>query len=153
MAEHSPTRCLLHQVLYQSTSPYGDPYAVTLMIDAAGNTHTALACSKHFGDLEKLRELEGREVNVLSIRGVLQLKPWAEQSLLEENEDGTSGQPDSSFSFDGLPDPRISAGMSTASTSSAAEGSCGAAIQELATTVAHLARDLQLPTAMWIHLP
>jgi len=45
MAEPLPTRCLLHQVLYQRTSPYGDPYAVALMIDPAGNTHTALACS------------------------------------------------------------------------------------------------------------
>ena len=58
MTEPLPTRCLLHQVLYQRTSPYGDPYAVALMIDPAGNTHTALACSKLFGDLDKLSELE-----------------------------------------------------------------------------------------------
>jgi hypothetical protein len=57
MTEPFPTRCLLHQVLYQRTSPYGDPYAVALMIDPAGNTHTALACSKLFGDLDKLRKL------------------------------------------------------------------------------------------------
>ena len=64
MTEPFPTRCLLHQVLYQRTSPYGDPYAAALMIDPAGNTHTALACSKLFGDLDKLSELEGREVNL-----------------------------------------------------------------------------------------
>ena len=78
MTEPFPTRCLLHQVLYQRTSPYGDPYAVALMIDPAGNTHTALACSKLFGDLDKLSELEGHEVNLLQTRSGLKLRPWAE---------------------------------------------------------------------------
>ena len=111
MTEPLPTRCLLHQVLYQRTSPYGDPYAVALMIDPAGNTHTALACSKLFGDLDKLSEL------------------------------------------DGLSDPLFVEEDPPASSTAASAGSAPAALTDLAITVANLARDLKLPTAMWIHFP
>jgi hypothetical protein len=153
MTEPFPTRCLLHQVLYQRTSPYGDPYAVALMIDPAGNTHTALACSKLFGDLDKLSELEGQEVNLLHTRSGLKLRPWAEQSI--EASDGCDETCCSSPSmeFDGLPDPLFAEEDPPASSTASSTGSAASALTDLATTVAKLARDLKLPTAMWIHLP
>jgi hypothetical protein len=153
MAEHLPSRCLLHQVLYQRTSPYGDPYAVALMIDPAGNTHTALACSKLFGDLDKLSELEGREVNLLHTRSGLKLRPWAEQSI--ETSDGCEETCCSSppRELDGLSDPLFAEEDPPASSTASSTGSAASALTDLATTVAKLARDLKLPTAMWIHLP
>jgi hypothetical protein len=153
MAEHLPTRCLLHQVLYQRTSPYGDPYAVALMIDSAGNTHKALACSKLFGDLDKLSELEGQEVNLLHTRSGLKLRPWAEQSI--EASDGCDETCCSSppRELDGLSDPLFAEEDPPASSTASSTGSAASALTDLATTVAKLARDLKLPTAMWIHLP
>jgi hypothetical protein len=153
MAETLPTRCLLHQVLYQRTSPYGDPYAVALMIDPAGNTHTALACSKLFGDLDKLSELEGQEVNLLHTRSGLKLKPWAEQSI--EASDGCEETCCSSppRELDGLSDPLFAEEDPPASSTASSTGSAASALTDLATTVAKLARDLKLPTAMWIHFP
>ena len=153
MAEHLPTRCLLHQVLYQRTSPYGDPYAVALMIDSAGNTHKALACSKLFGDLDKLSELEGQEVNLLHTRSGLKLKPWAEQSI--EASDGCEETCCSSppRELDGLSDPLFAEEDPPASSTASSTGSAASALTDLATTVAKLARDLKLPTAMWIHFP
>jgi len=153
MAEPLPTRCLLHQVLYQRTSPYGDPYAVALMIDSAGNTHKALACSKLFGDLDKLSELEGQEVNLLHTRSGLKLKPWAEQSI--EASDGCEETCCSSppRELDGLSDPLFAEEDPPASSTASSTGSAASALTDLATTVAKLARDLKLPTAMWIHFP
>jgi hypothetical protein len=153
MVEHLPTRCLLHQVLYQRTSPYGDPYAVALMIDPAGNTHTALACSKLFGDLDKLSELEGREVNLLQTRTGLKLRPWAEQAI--EASDGCEETCCSSppRELDGLSDPLFAEEDPPASSTASSTGSAASALTDLATTVAKLARDLKLPTAMWIHFP
>jgi hypothetical protein len=153
MAETLPTRCLLHQVLYQRTSPYGDPYAVALMIDPAGNTHTALACSKLFGDLDKLSELEGQEVNLLHTRSGLKLRPWAEQSI--EASDGCEETCCSSppRELDGLSDPLFAEEDPPASSTASSTGSAASALTDLATTVAKLARDLKLPTAMWIHFP
>ena len=153
MTEPLPTRCLLHQVLYQRTSPYGDPYAVALMIDSAGNTHKALACSKLFGDLDKLSELEGREVNLLQTRTGLKLRPWAEQAI--EASDGCEETCCSSppRELDGLSDPLFAEEDPPASSTASSTGSAASALTDLATTVAKLARDLKLPTAMWIHFP
>jgi hypothetical protein len=55
--------------------------------------------------------------------------------------------------FDGLPDPLIAADDPPASSNTSSTGSSASALTELATTVANLARDLKLPTAMWIHFP
>ena len=154
MAEPLPTRCLLHQVLYQRTSPYGDPYAVALMIDRAGNMHTALACSKLFGDLDKLKELEGREVNLLQTRTGLKLRPWAEQFIEAEDACDEACCSSPSMQCDGLPpDPLQAAEGPPASSNSSGTGSATSALIDLATTVANLARDLKVPTAMWVHFP
>ena len=153
MTEPFPTRCLLHQVLYQRTSPYGDPYAVALMIDPAGNTHTALACSKLFGDLDKLSELEGHEVNLLQTRSGLKLRPWAEQTIETSDSCDETCCSSSSMEFDGLPDPLFAEEDPPASSTASSTGSAASALTDLATTVAKLARDLKLPTAMWIHFP
>ena len=153
MTELLPTRCLLHQVLYQRTSPYGDPYAVTLMIDAAGNMHTALACSKRFGDLRKLSELEGREVNLLRTPNGLQLRPWAEQ-ISEASDDCIEPRcPSPSKEGDEVADPLLAADDRPAGSTAASTSSAASAFTDLATTVAKLSKDLKLATAMWIHLP
>lgn len=156
MTEQLPTRCLLHQILYRNVSPYGVPYAVTVVIDPAGKTHTALACSKRFGDLDQLSGLEGHEVNLLVTSNGLQLMPLAEQPV--------SGQPQTA---DGPADHHReghSLGMDfhspffppdgiSAEPSAAQESSTTCKLKDLAMTVAKLARDLKLPTAMWIHFP
>lgn len=153
MTEPLPTRCLLHQVLYQRTSPYGDPYAVTLMIDAAGNMHTALACSKRFGDLRKLSELEGREVNLLQTPNGLQLRPWAEQASEDIDDCIETCCSSPSKEGDGPPDPLLAADDRPAGSTAPNAVQAASALTDLATTVAKLARDLNLPTAMWIHFP
>ena len=153
MTEPLPTRCLLHQVLYRGISPYGDPYAVLQMIDAAGFTRRALACSKLFGDLSKLEELMGREVNLLQTRTGLKLRPLAEQAIEADDACDATCCPSPSTEFDGLPDPLIAANDPPASSNTSSTGSSASALTELATTVANLARDLKLPTAMWIHFP
>jgi hypothetical protein len=153
MTDPLPTRCLLHQVLYRGISPYGDPYAVLHMIDAAGITRRALACSKLFGDLDKLSELEGQEVNLLHTRSGLKLRPWAEQSIEASNgcdETCCSSPP---RELDGLSDPLFAEEDPPASSTASSTGSAASALTDLATTVAKLARDLKLPTAMWIHFP
>ena len=153
MAEPLPTRCLLHQVLYQRISPYGDPYAVALMIDPAGNTHTALACSKFFGDLDRLTELEGHEVNLLQTRNGLKLRPWAEQSIEASDSCDETCCASPSMELGELPDPLFAEEDPPASSRAASTSSAASAFTDLATTVAKLSKDLKLPTAMWIHLP
>jgi hypothetical protein len=152
MTELLPTRCLLHQVLYQRTSPYGDPYAVTLMIDAAGNMHKALACSKRFGDLRKLSELEGREVNLLRTPSGLQFRPWAEQ-ISEASDDCIEPRCSSPSKEDDEADPLLAADDRPVGITAPNTGPAACVLTELATTVAKLSKDLKLPTAMWIHLP
>jgi hypothetical protein len=153
MAEPLPTRCLLHQVLYHGISPYGDPFAVLQMIDAAGINRRALACSKIFGDLDKLSELEGQEVNLLQTPNGLKLRPWAEQSIEASDSCDETCCSSPSMEAGELPDPLFAEEDPPASSTAASTGSAASAFTDLATTVAKLARDLKLPTAMWIHLP
>jgi hypothetical protein len=153
MAEPLPTRCLLHQVLYHGISPYGDPFAVLQMIDAAGINRRALACSKIFGDLDRLTELEGHEVNLLQTPNGLKLRPWAEQSIEASDSCDETCCSSPSMEAGELPDPLFAEEDPPASSTAASTGSAASAFTDLATTVAKLARDLKLPTAMWIHFP
>jgi hypothetical protein len=54
MTESQPSTGILHQINWYGTSPYGVPFAVVSIIDAANNLHRALACSRRFGDLSRL---------------------------------------------------------------------------------------------------
>jgi hypothetical protein len=153
MTEPLPTRCLLHQVLYHGISPYGDPFAVLQMIDAAGINRRALACSKIFGDLDRLTELEGHEVNLLQTPNGLKLRPWAEQSIEASDSCDETCCSSPSVEPGELPDPLFAEEDPPASSTAASTGSAASAFTDLATTVAKLARDLKLPTAMWIHFP
>ena len=153
MTEPLPTRCLLHQVLYHGISPYGDPFAVLQMIDAAGINRRALACSKIFGDLDRLTELEGHEVNLLQTPTGLKLRPWAEQSIEASDSCDETCCSSPPMELDGLSDPLFVEEDPPASSTAPSTGSAPAALTDLAITVANLARDLKLPTAMWIHFP
>jgi len=152
MTEPLPIRCLLHQVLYHGISPYGDPYAVLQMIDAAGINRRALACSKIFGDLDRLTELEGHEVNLLQTRNGLKLRPWAEQSIEASDSCDETCCASPSMELGELPDPLFAEEDPPASNRAASTSSAASAFTDLATTVAKLSKDLKLATAMWIHL-
>ena len=90
MTNSLPLTGVLHQINWHGTSPYGVPFAVVSIIDAANNLHRALACSRRFGDLSRLSEFEGLRVNLVATPNGLQLKPIADQIPPEQQleEDG-----------------------------------------------------------------
>lgn len=156
MPEPQPTRCYLYKVEAFGVSATGDPYADVTLIHPQGKTLSAQAFSSCFGDLNQLHAFEGGEVNLQVTPTGLQLRPIAEQATpgLEpfvvpghhhDGESEGSGMDSDSPFFP--PDPvaegsALKQGCSTTRT-----------VQELATTVAYLARDLSLPTIIWVHLP
>jgi hypothetical protein len=156
MPEPQPTRCLLHKVEAFGVSATGDPYADVTLIHPQGKTLSAQAFSSCFGDLNQLHAFEGGEVNVQATPTGLQLRPIAEQVIPDPDDSVDSGRdqglledrsvldPDSVFfsSETDLFGPPSSMGTCTKPT-----------IQEVAATVARLARELELPTVMWVHLP
>jgi hypothetical protein len=156
MPQPQPTRCLLHKVKAFGVSATGDPYADVTLIHPQGKTLSAQAFSSCFGDLNQLDAFEGGEVNLQVTPTGLQLRPIAEQvipdpddSVDSERDQGLQDDrsvlnPDSVFfpsetDLVGAPSP-----MSTCTTPT---------IQEVAATVARLAREFELPTVMWVHLP
>lgn len=156
MPDLQPTRCLLHKVESHSVSATGDPYADVMLIHPQGGTCKAKAFSRCFGDLNELHAYEGAEVSVQVTPTGLQLRPIAEQVIPDPDDSVDSGRdqglledrsvlnPDSVFfpsetDLVGAPSP-----MGTCTTPT---------VQEVATTVARLAREFELPTVMWVHLP
>ncbi len=157
MTKSLPTAGILHQINWHGTSPYGVPFAVVSIIDAANNLHRALVCSRRFGDLSRLSEFEGLRVNLVATPHGLQLKSIAEQippeQQLEEDghleamdEHGGDAPVDAANQIHVL-------GTSLDAVDPTAETIPLNKLQEVAATVAKLARDLRLPTCMWIHLP
>ena len=156
MPEHKPTRCLLYEVEAYGVSTTGDPYADVVLIHPQGGTCKAQAFSSCFGDLNQLHAFVGAEVSLQLSSTGLQLRPIAEQAMpgLEQSafpgldhgwaSEGSAMEGESPF-FPPEPvaaESALSQGCSTTRT-----------VQEVATTVAHLARDLSLPTIIWVHLP
>lgn len=156
MPDLQPTRCLLHKVESHSISATGDPYADVLLIHPQGGTCKAQAFASCFGDLNQLPAFEGAEVSVQVTPTGLQLRPMAEQVIPDPDDSVDSGRdqglledrsilnPDSVFfpsetDLVGAPSP-----MGTCTTPT---------VQEVAATVARLAREFELPTVMWVHLP
>ena len=153
------TRSRLNRVLYTKLSPHGTPFAVGLATDSYGNDHTVLACANRFGDLDHLKLLEGQDLELTLTESGLQVKPVSQQprqvqehlvAALEAgaNENGNQlGIPtingrESRLELD-LPMDPIHPVHATQLPK----------LSELATTVAHLASELGLATAMWVHLP
>jgi len=159
MTKSLPTTGVLHHIKWQGTSPYGIPFAVVTIIDAANDIHPALACSRRFGDLSRLSEFEGFRVNLVATRNGLQLKPIADQIPPEQQlgEDGILDVIGAMQEYDVAwvdEDSQIHmVGTSANAANPATESLPFSKLQEVATTVAKLARDLKLPTAMWIHFP
>jgi hypothetical protein len=151
-----PTRYLLYRVAAYGVSATGDPYADLVLIHPQGGTCKAKAFSSCFGDLNELHAYEGAEVNVQLTPTGLQLRPIAEQTApgLEDSGDPAPEQgmtadrsildSDCAFFF---PEADPSEPPPTPSSSTIAT------VQEVAATVARLARDFELPTVMWVHLP
>ena len=116
----------------------------------------ALACSRRFGDLSCLSEFEGLRVNLVATPNGRQLKPIAcqipPQQQLEED-----GQQEVLYDHGDAPVDAASQihdlGTSFDAVDPTAETIPLNRLQEVAATVAKLARDLRLPTCMWIHLP
>jgi hypothetical protein len=156
MTKSLPSTGVLHQINWYGTSPYGVPFAVVSIIDAANNLHRALACSRRFGDLSSLTEFEGLRVNLVATPNGLQLKPIAcqipPQQQLEED-----GQQEVLYEHVAAPVDAASQIHVFATSFDAVDPTAETIplnrLQEVAATVAKLARDLRLPTCMWIHLP
>lgn len=151
-----PTRYLLYRVAAYGVSATGDPYADLVLIRPQGGTCKAKAFASCFGDLNQLPAFEGAEVSLQLTSTGLQLRPMAEQAMpgLEGSVDPA---PDQGLTADRSilnsdcaffppeadpSDPPPTPGSSTIPT-----------VQEVAATVARLARDFELPTVMWVHLP
>lgn len=156
MPDLQPTRCLLHKVESHSVSATGDPYADVMLIHPQGGTCKAQAFASCFGDLNQLPAFEGTEVSLQLTATGLQLRPMAEQAV-PGLEDSVAPGPDQGlvadrstlnsdpafFPPEAVPvEPPFSPGSSTTPT-----------VHEVAATVARLARDFELPTVMWVHLP
>ena len=156
MPRPQPTRCYLYKIEAFGVSATGDPYADVTLIHPQGKILSAQAFSSCFGDLNQLHVFEGREVNVQVTPTGLQLRPIAEQVIPDPDDSVDSGRdqglledrsvldPDSVFfppetDLVGAPSPM---GICTTPT-----------VQEVAATVARLARDFGLPTVVWVHLP
>jgi hypothetical protein len=147
---------ILHQIKWHGTSPYGIPFAVVSIIDSANNLHQALACSRRFGNLSRLPEFEGLCVNLLATPNGLQLKPIADQipPELQLKQDGyLEAMPE----YDEAPVGALSQFGVLWSLFEEVDPSAETIplnkLREAVATVANLARDLKLPTAMWIHFP
>ena len=119
---------LLHQVIHRGITAQGESFAVALILDPIGQTHTAHAYATRFGDLALLDSLEGQEVCLQRTPTGLQLMPQA----VAQPVCGSSGEP---------------AMAQECPQSSPLDP------QEVASTIATVARDFKLPTAVWIHLP
>ncbi|MEY3929822.1 MAG: hypothetical protein RLZZ516_1532 [Cyanobacteriota bacterium] len=156
MTKLRPTSGVLHRIEWHGTSPYGVPYAVVTILDAANETHRALACSRRFGDLSLLVQFEGLSVNLLDTGNGLQLKPFTDQIPPELQLKEDAGlDPDQGAACVGpneMDDLNHVTGTTFDAVDSAAETPVSK-LQEVAATVARLARDLRLPTCMWIHIP
>lgn len=156
MPEPQPTRCYLYKVEAFGVSATGDPYADVLLIHPQGGTCKAKAFGSCFGDLDQLPAFVGSEVSLQVTPSGLQLSPLAEQAL-----PGLEG------SVDPAPDQGLTADRSIWNSDCAffppesdpseppptPGSSTIPTVQEVAATVARLARDFELPTVMWVHLP
>lgn len=120
-------------------SPFGEAYAEVKVIDPSGQQHRALATEQHFGDLEKLEALAGQEVGLRPTLHGLQVLPPGETSAMAGDRSQASGGDD---------DPDVAEGLMPQG-----GGSSRASLEEVVSTVARISRDLNLPTACWIHLP
>ena len=156
MPEPQPTRFLLHKVHACGVSAGGDSYADVLLIHPQGGTYKARVFVSMFFDLNELHAYEGKEVSVQLTPIGLQITPIAEQATPAPEPSATPGwhhdwaskvsvaDSDSPFS---PPEP-------VAEESTLIQGcSTTRTLQEVATTVACLARDLSLPTIIWVHIP
>jgi hypothetical protein len=152
------TRSRLERVLYTRESPHGTPYAVGLATDTEGKEHTILACSRRFGDLDHLRLLEGLDIDLEMTSSGPQVKPLSQQPaqvqehLIEALEAG-KGQMASDVRIPHVAKPLQQPEDREESALQGQHGTHLPKLCELATTVAHLAHELGLATAMWVHLP
>jgi hypothetical protein len=151
------TRSRLERVLYTRESPHGTPYAVGLATNSDGQEHTVLACSKRI-NLDHLRLLEGQDLALQMTESGPQVKPLSEQprqvqehlfAALEAGE----GQRSSELKIPHLPRPAPEAIQRGEDATHGQHGTHLPKISELAVTVAHLAQELGVATAMWVHLP
>jgi len=156
MIESMPTMGILHHIKWHGKSPYGDAFAVVIIIDASNGIHPALACSRRFGALSRLSEFEGFRLNLLATRNGLQLKPIDDQI-----------SPEQQLEDDGILELMHDHGVAPIDSASqihvvesladavdpTAESLPINKLQEVAATVAKLAQELRLPTCMWIHIP
>jgi hypothetical protein len=156
MPEPQPTRCYLYKVVAFGVSATGDPYADVMLIHPQGKTLSAQAYSSCFGDLDQLHAFEGGEVNVQATPTGLQLRPIAEQVIPDPDASVDSGDDQGLLEDRSVFDPDAVFFPSETGLVGAPSlmGTCTTpTVQEVAATVARLARDFGLPTVVWVHLP
>jgi hypothetical protein len=156
MPDPQPARAYLHKVEAYGVSAGGEPYADVALILPQGGCIRAQAYSSCFGDLNLLSDLVGTEVNLQRSPTGLQLKPIAEQARSDLEVCFDQGR-DQALAADGLGrdfDSAFFPSEADPADTTVSPDCCTIPImQELAATVARLARDLSLPTVMWVHLP
>lgn len=154
MTKFLPSTGVLHQIQWYGTSPYGVPFAVVSIIDADNNLHRALACSRRFGDLSRLPAFEGLRVNLVATSNGLQLKPIADQ-IPPEQQLREDGHLEALHASGDTPVAAVSHIHVLGTTCDAVDLAAATIpmnrLQEVASTVANLARDFKRPTTMWIH--
>lgn len=156
MPEPQLTRCYLYEIEAFGVSATGDPYADVTLIHPQTGPCQGQAFASCFGDLSQLTAFKGGEVNLQVTPTGLQLRPIAEQVISDL--DGSidmgrdHGQPEdrSDSSADSIFFPPETPFLESCSPSGTGKAPT---VHEVAATVARLARDFELPTAMWIHLP
>lgn len=151
------TRSRLERVLYTRESPHGTPYAVGLATNSDGQEHTILAFSKRI-NLDHLRLLEGQDLALQMTESGPQVKPLSQQPLEVQEHlvsalEAGEGQRASEVKIPHLQKPAPEAVDRDSCAMHGQHGTHLPKLSELATTVAHLAHELGLATAMWVHLP
>lgn len=140
-----PFRGVLHKIEQIVPSPDGMEQVELIILDEDNELHPAVACSQRFGDLSLLHPFEGLEVQLLWNNGRLELLPLVEQE-----------SPAEQIRRDACWPPLRTGKAQKAPQRSPMEcGSCRRteSLQQVAETVARLAKEHSLATCMWIHLP
>jgi len=156
---HFSPRSRLNTVLYTRENSRGNPFAVGLATDNEGREHKVLIAGEDI-NLDFLPLLEGQDLalrlteNGLRARPLKEQPPGLQEHLVDALQSG-AGQVARSVRIPhvNLPAPEAEDPAPPPPAGHAQHGTALPRLTELATTVAHQAAELGLPTAMWVFFP